>query len=206
MELSVNVEWLLNLCYPNHVNRTWVSMTNVLTRIPPEAYLLLCAVGLFFLFTLLWRKFFHHRGKIRAASRAITILKTIEHPAQQFGYLRKVDPFVYEEMLLTAIKDHGHKIKRNKKYTGDGGIDGRATINGHKVLIQAKRYRNHITAQHVLEFSELCRKSKRKGLFIHTGRSGKLARQHAKATHIEIVSGGRMLDLLTGKKFAVNWK
>ena len=63
---------------------------------------------------------------------------------------------IFEEMILTALKKRGHKIIRNKKYTGDGGLDGQITMNGVEYLIQAKRYKNHINAAHVREFALIC--------------------------------------------------
>jgi restriction system protein len=67
-------------------------------------------------------------------------------------------------MIISALSNLGYSIKRNIRYTNDGGIDGRAVINGKKTYIQAKRYGKHITASHVTEFSLLCKKSGKKGL------------------------------------------
>ena len=67
-------------------------------------------------------------------------LRRIKEPGRQIHYLRQVNPFLFEEMILTALKRHGFKIKRNRRYTGDGGIDGQAWWNGQHYLIQAKRY------------------------------------------------------------------
>ncbi len=78
------------------------------------------------------------------AVRYLKILAELETPQDQFYYLRGLNAFVFEEMILTALKKHGFKIIRNKRYTGDGGIDGRAYKNDQHYLIQAKRYRKHI--------------------------------------------------------------
>lgn len=134
----------------------------------------------------------------RKASRSLKALRAIGDPARQFGYLRSVNPFVFEEMILTALQEMGHGIRRNRRYTGDGGIDGRAIINGEKVFIQAKRYRQHITAEHVSAFASLCRRSGKKGIFVHTGKTGKQSWKNGAEGHIDIVSGSRMLNLLTG--------
>ena len=105
-------------------------------------------------------------------------------------------------MILSALKQHGHKIIRNKAYTGDGGVDGRVIINGTKVIIQAKRYKSHINKQHVEEFAALCRKSKCLGLFVHTGKTGAASRAAANTSQvIDIVSGERMLKMLSGACF-----
>lgn len=147
-----------------------------------------------------------HFWRIRSARRALTKLKTMDSPAQQFSYLRQVDPFVFEEMILTALSDLGHPIRRNRRYTGDGGIDGRATINGTKTLIQAKRYRQHISAAHVADFATTCHRSNHQGLFVHTGRTGKQSHLNNAAGTVDIVSGSRMLALMSGEGFSPRWK
>ena len=141
---------------------------------------------------------FNHFLKIRLAERALKTLRKIESPAQQFGYLRSVDPFVFEEMILTALSKLGARITRNKRYTGDGGIDGRFKYQGKRYLVQAKRYKNHISAQQVEEFSDICRRKNKYGLFVHTGRTGKQSWRN-KDSNIVMLSGQKMLDLLNGR-------
>lgn len=114
----------------------------------------------------------------------------------QMTQLRQINPFVFEEMILTAIKAQGHSITRNKRYTGDGGIDGQCNINGVDYLIQAKRYSNHINPAHVIEFAGICKRRNKKGLFVHTGKTGAKSKQVAKNTKIEMISGQRLLNLL----------
>lgn len=117
--------------------------------------------------------------------------------ARIFAYLRKVDPFVFEELLLYAYKLKGYQVIRNKKYTGDGGIDGKVIApNGTKYLIQAKRYSSHINPAHVSEFENLVQKSRwsDSGLFIHTGKTG--GKSWESAAIIEIISGKRLIEIL----------
>lgn len=119
--------------------------------------------------------------------------------AKTLSYLRKIDPFIYEEMILSRLKMQGYKIYRNKRYTGDGGIDGKFKFKGKMYYIQAKRYKNHITKSHVVEFNKLINKNKVNGLFVHTGKTGKGSKelQHDKMT---FVSGQNMVDFLKNKK------
>ncbi|MGS6531656.1 restriction endonuclease, partial [Enterobacter hormaechei] len=44
--------------------------------------------------------------------------------AQIINYLRKIDAFVFEELLLEGFEAHGFRTMRIKRYSGDGGIDG----------------------------------------------------------------------------------
>lgn len=143
-----------------------------------------------------------HAWRIRKASKILSKLKKIgveSGAAAQFGYLRSksVDPFTFEEAILTALHDKKIKIRRNKRYTGDGGIDGRCWINGKQVLIQAKLYKGHITPQHVRDFVSICRRKRAYGLFVHSGKTGPASREHKK-DDFEIVSGDVLLRLLCG--------
>ena len=136
-----------------------------------------------------------HRRRIQAADRVLARIAGINEPAARLAYLRKVDPFVFEELVLTALCSRGYKIKRNKRYTGDGGIDGKFWFNGHQFWIQAKRYSGHINAGHVDTFNSLCKENGVYGLFVHTGRTG----EQAKSGHyssIIMLSGDRLLQLV----------
>ncbi len=126
-------------------------------------------------------------------------LKDIGTPQAQFYYLRNLDAFVFEEMILTAFKKKGYKIIRNKRYTGDGGIDGKVYIDKKLHLIQAKRYREHINLAHIKEFNEICANKNAYGLFIHTGKTGAQSRQEAINTNLDLISGDKLLNLLNLK-------
>ena len=160
------------------------------------------AVVLFVLAAIPAKSAGHSRNwRISSAKKAIARVRSLPSEPVQLAYLRRVDPFVFEEMILMALAEQGHKTKRNFRYTGDGGVDGRAVIGGHKTYIQAKRYSEHISAAHIAEFAQVCRKSGWRGLFVHTGRTGKLAKATAREAGIDIVSGKRLLDLVTGTGF-----
>lgn len=150
---------------------------------------------IFLLIAIKWGKKRHLLSKIEA-SQHLRRLKKIDHPAKQIAYIRKVNPFVFEEMILTAIKKRGHKIIRNKRYTGDGGIDGQAIIHNKHYLIQAKRYKGHINPKHVIAFAAICKRQNKRGLFVHTGKTGAKSLQVAKNTKMEMISGNRLLNLL----------
>lgn len=145
-----------------------------------------------------------HEWRIAAAKRVIGQLRKLglrHGAAAQLSYLRskQVDPFVFEETILSALQQRGLRIERSARYTGDGGVDGVFWLNGHKVLIQAKRYRGHISAAHVENFAMQCRARRLHGMFIHTGRTGAKSRRQ-RTSMLEIVSGKRLLQLLSGQK------
>lgn len=138
------------------------------------------------------------RWRIPASSRMLERVASINGFPAKLGYLRNIDPFLFEEMILTAIKQAGYRIQRNSRYTGDGGIDGTFWIGKQRHLIQAKRYSGYIRKSDLDSFDRLCRAKKCPGLFVHTGKTGKGARASS-TERVEIVSGQRLLDLLEGR-------
>lgn len=134
------------------------------------------------------------------AHRFLKTLKALETPQEQFYYLRGLDAFVFEEMIMTSLKRKGFIIVRNEGYTGDGGIDGRAYYNDQHYLVQAKRYRGHIKANDIDAFAKICDRRKGRGLFVHTGKTGETAKARAKEKKMEIVSGARLLALLLSEE------
>ena len=119
--------------------------------------------------------------------------------ARALGYLRKIDPLAFEELILTAIEDDNVRVRRNLRYSGDGGVDGELTHRGQRVLIQSKRYGAHIQRAHVAAFASLCATHGALGLFVHTGRTGEGSRGAITEAggRIVIVSGHRLIEFLT---------
>ncbi len=141
-----------------------------------------------------------HRRYQATAARVLQRLPQLAGDAQRLTYLRKINPYVFEELLLLACERRGHPVKRNASYSGDGGLDGQVIIDGKKYFIQAKRYGRTITPSHIQDFGALLLKSRCEGFFIHTGRTGHLSRALLQNyTHVHLVSGQRLLDLLAGK-------
>ncbi len=144
--------------------------------------------------------FSRHNRNIRQARK---ILKKIRSwggenlNARIFSYLRKIDPFVFEELLLESFKDNGYVIKRNKRYTGDGGIDGVVYDEDKTYFVQAKRYKNHINKQHIVDFSKRVTQYNVNGFFIHTGRTGKESSSLiSQYQNIELISGSKLITLM----------
>lgn len=108
-------------------------------------------ICLFILNLLLLRKKLGRKKQVRnmrTAKEVYERLKRIQgdnKEARIISYLRKIDPFVFEELLLDSFERQGYTILRNERYTHDGGIDGRIYLNGESFLIQAKRYGSYIT-------------------------------------------------------------
>lgn len=145
-------------------------------------------------------KWFHNHYKTQSSIILGRVRRAIESGKNEiaFGILRKINPYLFEEVVLTALQSSGATVKRNKRYSGDGGIDGQCFIQGTHYYIQSKRYKSHINKAHVLAFDKLCRDSKVNGLFIHTGRTGVGAKSVATLgdSHIQIIGGARLIKLL----------
>ncbi|MEO1255657.1 MAG: restriction endonuclease [Bacteroidota bacterium] len=145
------------------------------------------------------------RQNIRAAQKTLRSLRDRNLTAEEqlpvvIGTLRKLDPFQFEELILTCLQERGYRIVRNKRYTGDGGIDGRVYLNGQQYLIQAKRYRHHINAQHVSDFEMvIAQEGAAGGYFVHTGKTGKLSRQIGRRGTITFISGQALVHLVLNK-------
>lgn len=155
-------------------------------------------IAFFFIFTLLLSiKKSRHRRNVIKSKKIIKKINTFNYSGQKINYLRKVDPFVFEELILSAFEKKGFEILRNKKYTGDGGIDGTIyDIQNNKYLIQAKRYSNHINLAHIKEFGALLQENKCKGFFIHTGKTGKQSLKESYNYNMTIISGNKLIELI----------
>lgn len=136
------------------------------------------------------------------AKKAYKEIQRIPADPLRFGYLKHMNPYVFEELIIVALKKKGWKAKRSGGYSGDGGIDGKAKHGKDKYLIQAKCYTGYINRKHVQDFDSLCRETNRKGLFIHTGKTGKASWEAVEDSNayginnVEIISGRRLMNLI----------
>lgn len=164
-------------------------------------YIFSCVVAFAIILRSLFKRFYYnrHSRNVRKANKILGQLGKFRNEeygnAKVFSYLRKIDPFVFEELILTAVKNCGAEITRNKRYTGDGGIDGRCKINDIFYLIQSKRYSKYINRAHVEEFNNICRSRNIQGLFVHTGKTGKYSKDEY-FSNVTIISGQKLIDLI----------
>ena len=141
-----------------------------------------------------------HRRRIRQARRVLKKIRPWLNepsgPARVFGYLRKIDPLSFEELVLQSFVDMGWRVRRGTRYSGDGGIDGHVRAPGDPYWkpVQCKRYSSSINPSHVREFAALVFPGR--GLFVHTGRTGDQSK--AAATGVTFISGQRLMDLIAG--------
>ena len=120
-----------------------------------------------------------HVYNVRRSRQVLRAIRSFTEPGvagRCFSYLRQVDPLVFEEVVLSALEDAGAFVLRNRRYTGDGGVDGVVWMATHGwIAVQVKRYSGYINLQHVLKFAQAVRHGKfGGGLLVHTGRSGRV--------------------------------
>jgi restriction system protein len=148
-----------------------------------------------------------HRWRRRQARTMSVALCGIDRnqPAPMiFARLRAMDALAFEELLLESFATRGLRVIRNRRYTGDGGVDGKVVLCGQTWLIQAKRYSSAIRPEHVEAFAALCRRQGKPGLFIHTGRTGGLSRALLdRHRDVQLISGDQLIALVTGQPFAI---
>lgn len=144
-----------------------------------------------------------HRRNIAKSRNVLTNIEVLvergDYPAV-FHLLRyEIDPYLFEECVLSAFENRGASIIRSPRYSGDGGVDGIVRYGQGKWLIQSKRYRSNITKSHVVHHVSLCARRKAKGLFVHTGKTGKGSAEVALgSSSVQFLSGRRLADFLAG--------
>ena len=175
------------------------------------AVLITCLLP-FCLLLILWvKKFFPKKRHEWYIRRARKIYKEINEigprftDAQLLTFLRQINPYVFEELLLLAFERKGFKVIHNRYYSHDGGIDGHVMVNGKRIPVQAKRYSGYIKGRHVADFTKIVmRKHVPYGFFIHTGRTGNAGYDISSDT-VRIISGQKLIGLLREDKGCPYW-
>ena len=95
-------------------------------------------------------------------------------------------------------------MKRNFSYSNDGKLDRRIIITLKLYLIQAKRYRGYINPKHIHDFDQVIQREKAYGgFFIHSGKTGELAKELLREYQISLLSGQRLVDFVLGQKLRI---
>ncbi len=153
---------------------------------------------------LLWPKK-DSRWRVDSSKKLFHKLKKLDGPAV-ICYLRKVDHFVFEELLLTSVARFNPSVKiiRNQRYTGDGGVDGSFELDGCKFIIQAKRYSGFINTADVIKLSNDVHKfGAAHGLFVHAGKTRKTTFYKC-PKNVTIVSGEQLVAWIKRGKLPVS--
>jgi restriction system protein len=148
------------------------------------------------------------QANIQYASQVLQRLRSITPIVKLpvvIATLRRISPYVFEELVLTCCLEQGWQIQRNFRYTGDGGIDGRVLILGKLYVIQVKRYTNHINAEHIKDFLSCIEHERASGgFFVHTGITGQLSKQLIRRSNkIILVSGHKLENFVLNKQLKI---
>lgn len=115
--------------------------------------------------------------------------------------LRKMNPYTFEELLLTCCEEQGWQIQRNFRYSTDGGVDGHVLIAGKLYLLQAKRYSAHIKSEHIRDFHKVIQQEEAAGgFFIHTGKTGQLSKELLRERQINLISSQQLVCVRSAGK------
>lgn len=142
------------------------------------------------------------------ARRDLHRLRSMDDNREAFLFLRRVDPLVFEDLVLIAYADTGAGVEYTLRKSGDGGIDGEISFRGQRFAMQAKRYSGRIEPDHVRRFSELVTARGDRyagGVLVHTGRTGPAAWKALESANVQMVSGQRLIALLKGAGPTETW-
>lgn len=168
-------------------------------------YFLLIPVLLYLIYLLVPKESRKHKRYYKYSITIYNKLKEMPYEGQKINYLKKINPYVFEELILYSLKEKGYKVIRNKSYSNDGGIDGKFYIDNQLFLVQAKRYQNHINKKHVTDFERIVIEHKAKGIFCHTGLTGKGSKEEFNNSQfIDFYSGSKLLKLLFEKSYFIS--
>jgi restriction system protein len=147
---------------------------------------------------------FVHLYRIKKAKQILKKIKEINaipnNGGRVINYLRKINPYVFEELVLSVIENSNVRVIRNKSYSNDGGIDGIFKLSKGKVLVQCKRYKSYINPKDVMQLSQTVKEQKYYfGIFVHTGKTGEKSKDNIKIeNNTMIISGSLLINFLVG--------
>lgn len=140
-----------------------------------------------------------HRRNVATSRRALALLATFPHEGAVINYLRKVDPYVVEELVLSLLEEQGHFVWRNRAYSGDGGTDGAFYWPGRGWhAVQCKRYSRAINPAHARDFRALVERSYSGGVLVHTGRTGDQSQEAMAPAGLFLLSGSTLTRSVKG--------
>jgi restriction system protein len=145
---------------------------------------------------LFWRKP-KHRMCIRRARALILKLRTFKEDASILAYLKTINPYVFEELVVELFEQAGWPVRRSPSYSGDGGVDGKFY---HPTLgvtyLQSKCYTHRISTKHVLDFRACI--GSRYGVFVHTAKSSAAIRESLRSedSKVFMLSGSKLVAAL----------
>ncbi|WP_273208726.1 restriction endonuclease [Marinobacter subterrani] len=138
-----------------------------------------------------------HKGWQKEAREILKRLRSGSLSAEQTrAVLQSMSPYAFEYLITEGLKGQGADIRKLRRVSGDGGIDGMAHLNGRWHLIQAKRYAAPVSTATIEEFLQVCIEKKMPGLFVATSGFTGPARKRANQSKRLILLDGQRLSAL----------
>lgn len=147
------------------------------------------------------------RPRQAGALHALHQIRSMSSPTLPLvlGTLRKINPYVFEELVLLCLAERGFETWARDAYSNDGGVDGWAVIRDRAVVVQAKRWQGHVRHRDIRALSGVAAAAAGVGLFVHTGRTGRMSRVTARRYGVNILSGRQLYDLVVGNPLDLHW-
>lgn len=121
------------------------------------------------------------------------------------GALRRMNAYAFEELLAICLRERGLAGYCPPNYSHDGGIDALAFYEGRAVVVQAKRWRRHVSAQDLRALADVADRVAGIGLFVHTGRTGRMSWRVARKREVNVLSGSDLVDFVLGQAVTMRW-
>lgn len=130
-------------------------------------------------------------------------LRQLENQVQDelLEKLKSIDPYTFEQLILTLLKKMGYGDVFSTPRSSDGGIDGiinEDKLGLNKIYIQAKRWNeNKVRESHIRDFIGSMSGDTNKGVFVTTSDfDNKAIVKASSATHTIILINGEKLSKL----------
>ena len=143
-----------------------------------------------------------------------TPVEVQEHRDKLLSVLRSLPPEGFERICQRVLRESGFTKVIVTGKSGDGGIDGEGILKINplvslKVIFQAKRYKDAVSASQVRDFRGAMQGRAEKGIILTTGRFTADARKEAireGTPPIELVDGDNLVDLFEQKYLGLKSK
>lgn len=139
-----------------------------------------------------------HRGWEKEAG---AVLKKLQRSSladeQERALLQSMTAYGFEYLITEGFKGKGSRIRKLRRVSGDGGIDGMVELSGRWHLIQAKRYASPVSTGTLSEFQQVCVDKRMPGLFVATSGFTEPAKKFAmQSGRLTLMDGARLIETL----------
>lgn len=115
---------------------------------------------------------------------------------QGYQIVQGMSAYAFEYLITEGFREQGFEIRKLKRSSGDGGIDGMVKLDGCWHLIQAKRYNAPVSTATLNEFYQVCVERRMPGLFVATNGFTSPASAFAKkAGRLTLLNGMELISI-----------